>query len=659
MSNNKEIPVPEFIRHFQFGPGRVIDKNAQGITVQFRKSNGELDDNTYNYELSGWKTKEIPEDSLGALFIKAPAKVFSLIDAHNPEIVELFLRESKGEAKQTEIRRLLEPLIRARGHEWNKWWKKVGQRLRGYKSVTFDNKEKAYKIIDTEIQGGAFSDLSVDSIGAYQIDQVADLSELVFDRRSEFKNIDKSLITALWDRLCQVINESPPNGREASALLALGELLSDVLSIQDSWISLIQKWLENHEVNLLGIRDSKIRAYALKSLSNLEWSKKRETLGFYILHEESGEKNRVAASRLLWSTCESDPNQYFDILTEASKKLKVPARSPSVFIPSRAERVINPTIEFIGSLKGHDMIEAFCSGSTRFLIAFFTREFRAPMESKPAQDIFGIWLRWKKKVENLLPKEDTWIIWANFPSLLRSCSEHAQQKFIEGLKDVDNWIESISNIIIEQANEGRIESADSLYNLLTLMIDISKAEQALKSALNSGEFLSKEAQDWALSHMVKHKSHYEPKTSQEIIIEKQFAEMAFHPREKRVATDLARLLLIFREREESLIEAISNFEELVRLYEPVRSESIQALKSFFDLIVNGLEELRGFLKLEYIGSVGDIEEYNISKHQLVDEAIRKPKYVEIFHSGIGRKRNNGLLDILQKAIVKPATGGSL
>jgi len=637
----------------------VLDQKAQRILVQFRNPNGELEDNTYQYDLSDWKIREIPGDSLGAVFVQEPAKVFSLIDAHDPQIVELALKESKGKAKQTEIKGILEPLIVARGHDWNKWWKKIAQKLRKSKSISFDKKEKIYKTLDNEIETYAFPELSIDSIGTYQIDQLIDLSELIFDQISEFKKIDNSLMKSLWDRLCQVINEASPRGREATSLLALGELLSDILSMQGSWISLVQKWLENDEVNLLGVRDSKIRAYALKTLHNLEWKKKQETLGSYILHEESGEKNRLAASRLLWSACKGDPSQYFKILIEAVKELRVPARSPSVFIPSRSERVLNSTIEFINSLKDYHMIKAFCSGSTRLLIAFFTKEFRAPMESKAAQDMFHIWLRWKEKIEAILPREDTWIIWTHFPSLLRSCSEHARQRFFEGHKDIDKWIESISYFIVEQANEGRIENADDLYDLLTLMIDSSKAEQKLKSALNSGAFLSKAAQEWALSHIVKYKSHYEPKTTQAKVIEKQFAEMAFHPREKRIATGIARLLLIFREREESLIEATSSLEELVHLYEPVRLESIQALKSFFDLIGNGLEELRIFLKLEYIGSVGEIEPYSITKHQLIDEAIRSPKYVKILHLGIGRKRNDGLLEILQKAIVKPATGGPL
>lgn len=660
ISKDETIYSPDFVRHVQLGPGKVVDQKANRITVQFRNPNGRLEDKTYKYEIDDWKIKEIFENSIGGLFFQEPEKVISIIDDHDPKIVELCLRESNGEATQKEIRGLLEPLVSANNHEWNKWWKKVGQRLRNYKSVSFDKKEKAYKILDTQIQKSTLSGLTTDSIGAYESDQLADLSELIFDRIPEFQDIDKALMKALWDRLCQVINEISPRGREVSALLALGELLSDLLSIQNSWISLIKEWVGNDEVNVLGTRDSNIREYALKALGNLEWKKKRETLAFYILHEESGEKNRMSASRLLWVACKNEPKQYFDFLIKATKSLRVPNRSPLIFIPSRAKRVLNCSVEFIRDIQEYNMIETFCAASTRLLISFFTSHFPPPLESKLAQDMLLIWLSWKSKVENLLSSADTWIIWINFPLILRSCSEHVRQDFFYGNKDVDvnKWIENISSTLTEQANEDRIENAATLYELLTLIMDRSKAEQRLRLALNDGVFRSQEAKEWALSHTVKHKIHYESKTSQDEVIEKQFAEMAFHPKEKRIATDFGRLLLILKEQEMPLLEGISNLEELVGLYEPARIDSIQTVKSFIDLIKEGLHELKDFLKLEFIGTVGEIEEYNFNKHELVDKDIKHPKYVKILNSGIGKRMDNGLLEIILKAMVNPVTGGS-
>lgn len=659
ISKDETIYSPDFVRHVQLGPGKVVDQKANRITVQFRNPNGRLEDKTYIYEIDDWKIKEIFENSIGGLFFQEPEKVISIIDDHHPEIVELCLRESNGEATQKEIRGLLEPLVTANNHEWNKWWKKVGQRLRNYKSVSFDKKEKVYKILDTQIQKSTLSGLTTDSIGAYESDQLADLSELIFDRIPEFQGIDKALMKALWDRLCQVINEISPRGREVSALLALGELLSDLLSIQNPWISLIRKWVGNDEVNVLGIRDSKIREYALKALGNLEWKKKRETLAFYILHEESGEKNRMLASRLLWFACKNEPKQYFDFLIKATRALRVLNRSPLIFIPSRAKRVLNCSVEFIREIQEYNMIKTFCAASTKLLISFFTSHFPPPLESKLAQDMLLIWLVWKRKVENLLSPADTWIIWINFPLILRSCSEHGRQAFY-GNKDVDvnKWIENISSALIEQANEDRIDNAATLYDLLTLIMDRSKAEQRLRLALNDGVFRSQEAKEWALSHTVKHKIHYEPKTIQNEVIEKQFAEIALHPKEKRIATDFGRLLLILKEKETSLLEGISNLEELVYLYEPARIDSIQAVKSFTDLIKDSLYELKDFLKLEFVGAVGEIEEYNFNKHELVDKAIQHPKYVEILYSGIGKRMNNGFLEIILKAIVNPITGGS-
>ena len=95
IKENEKTHFPEFIRHVQLGPGRVLDQKAQRIIVQFRNPNGELEDNTYQYDLSDWKIREIPRDSLGAVFFQEPAKVFLLIDAHDPQIVELCLKELK------------------------------------------------------------------------------------------------------------------------------------------------------------------------------------------------------------------------------------------------------------------------------------------------------------------------------------------------------------------------------------------------------------------------------------------------------------------------------------------------------------------------------------------------------------------------------------
>jgi len=66
MTDKEEVKPPKFIRHIQFGPGKVVDHDPQTnkVIVRYRDVNGKLEENTYQYELSDWKIKEIPEDSL-------------------------------------------------------------------------------------------------------------------------------------------------------------------------------------------------------------------------------------------------------------------------------------------------------------------------------------------------------------------------------------------------------------------------------------------------------------------------------------------------------------------------------------------------------------------------------------------------------------------
>lgn len=659
MSNNEVIDIPEFIRHIQFGPGKVMDYKSQKVIVKFCDTSGKLEENTYQYELSDWKIKEIPENSLGALLIKTPAKVFSLVGNQDPKIIELCLKESKGKAKQMEIRALLEPLIKARGHKWNKWWKRIGQILRNYKFISFDKREKTYNLHEIPIQEDGLSRLNKDDIQIYELDTLADLSHLVIKNRLDFKNLDKTLTTSLWDRLCQVFEETSPKGRKTSEIIALGDVLSDILTVQKKWLNLVKKWIENEEVNLLGTRDAKVRAHALQTLGSIDWPKKRETLGSYILNEESSEKNRVTASRLLWHACNNTPQEYFDVLIEATKKLQISAKNPLIFLTSRAKRVLNSSIEFIRSIQGFKAIEAFCASSGRLLTSFFTKTFQPPLDSRPTKDMLNLWLEWKTKVEDLLLAEDKWIVWINSPILLRFCSEHARKRFFEEQKETERWTEYISNKMIEQANTGHIEYADTLYDLTTLMSDSSKAERIINSTFESGAFTSAEAQEWALSHTIKSKQPAGTLNGQDRVIEEELAKLAFHPREREISTNVARLLLLVKEREPLLSEVVAGFEELARLYEPTRMETVQELKSFQELLINHLENLRSFLRLEYIGKAGSIETYNPNKHQLLQETTLAPKYVEIVCSGVARRQKDGLPEVLQKAIVKPATGGSL
>ncbi|MFX0202479.1 MAG: hypothetical protein ACFFCW_40755, partial [Candidatus Hodarchaeota archaeon] len=325
-------------------------------------------------------------------------------------------------------------------------------------------------------------------------------------------------------------------------------------------------------------------------------------------------------------------------------------------VGSRAERILNAVLQIIELIQEYESIKAFFMGCGGLLAVLFTRVSKPPMEFRPTETMLKLWLQWKKKAEQLLLPKYQWITWLAYMPVLRPCAEYARQKFFQEHKGTDGWIHTISAHIVDKANAGLLDAAENLYNAIIIMTSSNHAVQMLNYKFNKGEFISKEAQDWVLTHTVGERVP-DSAIERDKKVQDQFAEVLYHPREKEIALEVARLLLLGKERESSLYEASRDFEELVSFYDPIRFESVQNLKSFLELLKSNFEGLRMLLGLEYFGIVGRIEEYNPNRHQLTENIVPAPSYIEIVHSGVARRQKDKPIEILQKALVKPATGG--
>lgn len=210
--------------------------------------------------------------------------------------------------------------------------------------------------------------------------------------------------------------------------------------------------------------------------------------------------------------------------------------------------------------------------------------------------------------------------------------------------------------IVRLANSALVEKAESLYQVLSLIGTSSSATQRLSQAFQESQFLNDTAQEWVLSHTVQAPTPSPNLDGKKNSVEDRLIEFALQPRERRLVHEIARLILLSWEKKATVSESVKGFEELAKLYDPFSLQSAQNLKTVYGLIHDSLESLRLMLGLDSIGVIGNIEVYNPNLHQLVDPTIAAPKYIEVLSLGMIRKQKDALPEVIQKAIVQPATG---
>ena len=140
-------------------------------------------------------------------------------------------------------------------------------------------------------------------------------------------------------------------------------------------------------------------------------------------------------------------------------------------------------------------------------------------------------------------------------------------------------------------------------------------------------------------------------------IKDEISELALHPREREISQYFSKLLIFYKDRQIKLKEIGDKVGEIISLYEPSLIELAQEFQNFKDFLSLNIEEIRRQLQLDYIGTIGNIEPFNPLKHELIGDERENIKFVKIITPGIERLKAGAPPDILQKAIVKLATGG--
>jgi len=649
LQSNKEV---KFIRHINRGPGKVISQESENITIHFVKPNGIFEDSIVNYQLTDWKIKIIPDNSLGALFIINPGNILSLIDNHDPLVIELLLKESTGTSSLADIKTVFQPLLSQRKTEWKIWWKKTAQRIKTYKNIKYNAKLKEYFITEQSLDTDNLDKFILSVLQSSDIFELANLSQIIIKRLPELKELSIGITNNLWNHLLKALNINSPEGRWATGLLALGEVLSTILGLKKIWINVLREWVGETEVNLLGIRDADVRVFALKAVNRITWNQKLKTLSTYIINEESGEKNRKFAVNLLWSTCKNNSQDFFYSLIDGVRTSEVGSKVNLEHIEPRAKRILTSIIELLNNIKLNDSIELFCQGSIRLLTTIFLNSFNPPLDYGPTEAILNIWADWKKKVDNILLHDNRYISWNSLIYLFRLSSNAALVKYLREYKQFDIWIEAIFNNLLYLANKNNFEQADVMFQTLTYLISLDDVKNRIKIVLQEGNFKGREAQEWALSISIGEESIAK-------ISKEGFSGNIPSVKEQELIRELANLCVLTKIREGLISKAIDKFKELSRFYEPMHLQMGNDLDSFMQILNIRIKEIMELTSMEFFGKNGAIEQYNPSRHHLIENGPYSPKFVEIISIGILKKQKEGPPLILQKAIVKTLNGANL
>jgi hypothetical protein len=653
---NKENDSRQFIRNLEVGYGKVLSSTADKIQVQLINNDGTIKNDIHEYELNSWKIKKLSEESFGRFFYENHEVALKLIDNYDLKIISLCLKELGGRATLNNLKEILEPILTTKGNSWNAWWKRISQKIRKEKLISYNRVEKVYFLDEDAIDSQTFLSLTPESISTLSDSNYVDLTQVAFEKLSIITDVDRNIVFLLWRRLCEVLVEKSPKDNNATALLAFGQLLSENLSIEENWSETVKGWINESEVNLWGLRNLKVRNKALNAISKIRWSKKIETLSSYIVNEESGEKNRKNAFGILWKECEKNPKIFFKALIKSTNAIQIVEKNPLQFLSARPRRVLNSHMEFIRSTKSDDQIRDFYEGDIELLLSFFSKFFKMPFESDAAKTMLNIWIDWKEKIQTLVPKKE-WILWSSDKRLLRACNSFTREKFFKQHEENNKWIVTINSFLLDKANIGDMEETQILFDVLSMIAGNEEAEKRLSSALRSGKIYNNTAQEWAMSILIYTEDEKELETEGSREIQNEISNLVFHPREREISQYFSRLLIFYKERENKLKEIKETFSELINLYDPSLIEMVQEFESFSDLLSLNLEELKRQLHLNFIGSVGKIEPFNPIRHQVITDEREKVKFVKIITPGVEILRKGVPPEIIQKAIVTYATGG--
>jgi len=639
-----------YIRHLRLGSGRVLNSDNDKYSIIFRSADGSLSSER-RIDKSPTLVREISSDSLGAIFVEEPNRIYDLVNRNDTEIVVLTLKELNGEALQKDIKNCLEPIVVYQGQVWKDWWKKISQKLKHSKTIKLDSVKNKYFLSENSYQISNLDKLKSGEIQAFTKDDFIRTSQSLLEFTTELKAINRHALTLLWNRLCEVIQESSPISTEIVGLIAFGESLSNIIPVRNQWDSFLINWLNGRELNISGIRDANLRYLALQSVTRIDWPQKAYTLALYIVAEESSEKNRSAAMRSLWDIKQYQPKAVFPLLIKAARKIDIRSNAALPKISSKAERILLCLVPYANNIDDEELIKQYCVSCVDILLSLISQVTKVPMDFAAAKKILDICFLWRNKTVNTLHIEHQWTTWLIYVPILKACEEYAIHKYLADNNLLDQMVSDLSDIIVEKANQGQIDVAEKFYSMLILVTEGSKATQQLSILYDHGMFKSNDAINWALSYIVGEQSTVNV-SEQEKIQLAELSDYTYHQRETEIAIDYSRFLLFLKERENVIKNIYSSYEELVNFYDQTKVDMVHHMNSFFESLNKHAETLRILLNLEYIETVGKKEEYNPNRHQLIGDANSAPKYVNILIPGIGRRTNNGPFEILQKAIVK-------
>ncbi len=640
-----------YIRHARLGSGRVVESDKEKVFVTLRSPDGSVT-TEQRIDKASSLVKEIPPDSLGALIHNDPQKVYDRINNYDLEIIASALKEFHGAASQKDLKSIFEPIILYQKKEWNPWWKKISQKIKNSRVIQLDSISKKYFLINESAQLAKFDNLTAKDIQSFGAGDFTRFSQSILEYSTELKGINKETLVLLWTRLCDIIKDTSPASPEIIGLIAFGEGISHIISRRASWDAFLTEWLDNRELNLLGIRDSNLRYLGLQAVSRIHWPSKTYTLARYIVAEESSEKNRSSAARALWNTCQYQPHEFFSSLLEAARKHEVAINTPMAKISARAERIIICLVPFAKDITDEDSLNQYCLGCGNVLLSIYTKITKVPMAYAATKTALDICFHWRSKIINTLQPEYRWLTWKIFLPVFKACEEYAVHKYLKDGGLNAQLVSEIQKIIVEKANQGQIDTSDEYFSIMITSLGKDSAVQELTNLYNQGSFKSSESVAWALKYVVSQRRESRRVAPEGTGLSGEITEYAYHQRETEIAMDYATFLLFLREQEHVMKSICASYEELVNFYDQTKVDLAHKLSTFFELLRKHADTVKARLKLEYVDTVGVVEEYNPNRHHLIGEPNASPKYVEILIPGIGRRTKNGPVEILKKAIVK-------